>query len=274
MTLRHRTRAALCLSTLSTLSLVSGAWAGSSTYLFNNSLAAEEVGTPALTSVDPLGNNGFTTATVFGVSRPVFAWDGNRSPVAQQAGLLCDTSFLVDPTAYSVELVFKFTEDTGTWRRIIDTTGRLADTGFYVEPGDRLQVYNAVTGTSNFTTDEFHYITLTVGNDTVKAYFDGQLELTSSTDKLNILDPIVSLFVDNNLGGPAQTEFADGQIALFKISDGVLTDEEIDDIAEDPFEGTEPPPPAIPLPATALMALPVAALVGWGSRRLRKSDGA
>jgi hypothetical protein len=251
----------------------SAASAKTATFLFNNSLAAQEAGIPSLVSVDPLGGNGFESATVEGQTRPVFKWDGNRTPVAEQAGLLFDSSFLADPTSYTVELVFEFTEDTGSWRRIIDTTGRMADTGFYVEPADRLQVYNDVTGSSNFTTNEFHRVAMTVGNNTVKAYFDGNLELNSPTDKLNIVDPIISLFVDNNLGGPAQSEFADGRIAYLRITDGTLSDEEIADNADDPIgDGTVTPPAAVPLPAAALMFLPAAGIGLFAARRSRRKQ--
>jgi hypothetical protein len=249
------------------------------TYNFNNTLAADEAGAPALVSIDPLTNNGFETATVFGQSRTVFKWDGSRTPVDQQAGLTLDTTGVIaDPTSFSLEMVFEFTEDTGSWRRIFDTTGRLADTGFYVEPGDRLQVYNDVTGTTNFTTNEFHHIALTVGNNTVKAYFDGQLELNSPTDKLNIVSPIVSFFVDNNLGGPAQTEFADGRVALIKLTDGVLTDDQIGNDAEDPLgngggNGGGGGGTGIPLPAGAHLAIPLSAFAALVARRWSRVPG-
>src|SRR4051812_17915802 len=77
------------------------------TYRFNNTLAAEEAGAPLLVSVDPLNANDFETATVFGQQRPVFKWDGNASPVNEQAGLTLNTSGLVAPTSYTLELVFE-----------------------------------------------------------------------------------------------------------------------------------------------------------------------
>jgi hypothetical protein len=206
-----------------------GIWAArvdaGATYEFNNTLAAQEAGAPALVAVDPLAQNGFLTENVLGTNRPVYHWSGNNSPVNEQAGLLLNTTGVIaDPTLYSVEMIFKFTEDTGSWRSIMNTRGRMEDTAFYVEPGDRLQVYNDVTGTSIFSTGEYHYIALTVANNTVKAYFDGNLELNSPTDKLNIIDPTIAFFLDNNLGGPAETEFADGSIALLRIHDFLLTD--------------------------------------------------
>jgi len=257
--------------TVAIVASLSIAQAQTATFHFDNSLAAEEAGVPSLVSVDPLGQNGFETATVFGETRPVFRWDGNASPVAQQAGLTFDTAGLINPESYTLEMVFEFTQDTGSWRRIFDTTGRLADTGFYVEPGDRLQVYNDVTGSTNFTTNEFHYIAMTVANDSVKAYFDGNLELNSPTDKLNIQDSIVSFFIDNNLGGPAQAEFADGRVAFIRLTNGALGDEDIADRADDPFE--EPPPtptPVIPLPLAAWAFIPGAAVAAMLARHMRR----
>jgi hypothetical protein len=42
------------------------------TYLFNDTLAAEEAGVPALSSVVPLGRNGFEDAVVNGQNRRVY----------------------------------------------------------------------------------------------------------------------------------------------------------------------------------------------------------
>src|SRR5262249_4654619 len=114
------------------------------TYRFNNSLAAEEPGAPSLVSVDPLGRNGFEDATVDGVPTRVFHWQGTANPPTQQAGLTLDATGLVQYNNYSVELVFEFLEAAqagGGWRRVMDTQNRQSDNGFYVEPGNRLQVY-------------------------------------------------------------------------------------------------------------------------------------
>jgi hypothetical protein len=255
---------------LSALLAATSVFAGTVTYQFNNTLASDESGGPSLVSVDPLAKNGFTTANVFGSPRTVFQWTGNATPINQQAGLTLNTTGLLTPTSYTMELVFEFTQDTGTWRRIFDTTGRMADTGFYVEPGDRLQVYNDVTGTTLFTTNVFHYIALTVSNNSVKAYLDGKLELNSPTDKLNIQDPVVSYFIDNNLGGPAQTEFANGEVALIRMTDVALSDQEIASRGSNPFVVTTPPTPAVPLPAAALLFTPGAALAAFAARRMKR----
>lgn len=245
------------------------------TYLFNNALSAEEGGVPALTATDPLGLNGFENASVFGQNRTVYRWDGNSTP-SQQAGLTLDTTGLVSPNNYSVELVFAFTEDNGSWRRIVDTQNRQSDNGFYVEPGDRLQVYNVVTGSTLFTTNEFHHVVLTNfvsgGTQEVRAYLDGNLELTSNTDQLNLDNPnnpdnLLHLFLDNLVGG-GQGEFADGRISLFRLYEGVLTPQQVQQQSQNPFGS--PVAAAAPEPGSlALIALTGLPMVGALVRRRR-----
>ena len=202
-------------------------------YSFNDTLAANEASRPALISVDPLGLNGFETAAVHGVDQRVFRWRGDGRDPATNAGLKLDATGLVAYDNYSVELTFEFTELAafgGGWRRIIDTQNRQSDNGFYVEPGNALQVYPVATGTTTFTTPGFHDVVLTNfvigGVREVKAYLDGTLELTSDTDQLNLDNAnnpghLLHLFLDN-IAGPAQQEFANGRIASLRIFDGIV----------------------------------------------------
>ena len=115
-----------------------------------------------------------------------------------------------------------------------------------MEPGNALQVYPVVTGSTIFTTPGFHSVVLSnfvvSGTREVKAYLDGNLELTSDTDELNLDNVdnpghLLHFFLDN-LAGPAQQEFADGRIALLKVYDGVLV-----------------PTPTVPEPAPAVLLL-------------------
>jgi hypothetical protein len=203
-------------------------------YGFNNTLGADQTGVPSLVSVDPLGTNGFENATVNGNVQPVFHWQGNAAPPTQQAGLTLDTTGLVQYENYSLELVFEFLQPAqagGGWRRIVDTQNRQSDNGFYVDPGNHLQVYPVITGSTLFTTPGFHDVVLTnfvTGSQReVKAYLDGVLQLQSDTDQLNLDNAnnpghILSLFLDN-VAGPAQNEFADGRIASFRLYDGIIT---------------------------------------------------
>jgi hypothetical protein len=203
------------------------------TYRFNDSLAADEQGVPSLVAVDPLGTNSFEEATVKGVTQRVFHWRGSASPATSQAGLTLDATGLVPYDNYSIEMIFEFLEPAqagGGWRRIVDTQNRQSDNGFYVEPGNRLQVYPVVTGSTLFTTPGFHHVVLSNlinGNQReVKASLDGVLQLTSDTDQLNLDNSnnpghLISFFLDN-IAGPAQNEFADGRIAFLQIHSGIL----------------------------------------------------
>ena len=211
------------------------------TYNFNDSLLAEEASAPALLSVDPLLANIFETALVNGSSQRVFHWHGDGMDPANNAGLTLDATGLVAYDNYSLELTFEFLEAAQ-----FDTQSRQSDNGFYVEPGNALQVYPVVTGSTIFTTSGFHSVVLSnfvvSGTREVKAYLDGNLELTSDTDELNLDNVdnpghLLHFFLDN-LAGPAQQEFADGRIALLKVYDGVLV-----------------PTPTVPEPAPAVLLL-------------------
>jgi hypothetical protein len=227
-------------------------------YSFADTLAADGGSAPALVSIDPLALNRFEDALVNGVTQRVFRWDGSGSDPTLNAGLSLNATGLVQYDNYSVELTFEFLESAafgGGWRRIVDTQNRQSDNGFYVEPGNRLQVYPVVTGTTEFTTPGFHTVVLTNfvvgGVREVKAYLDGNLELTSDTDQLNLdnasnPDHLLHFFVDN-LADAAQQEFADGRIASLKIYDGILV--------------------PVPEPAPVALLLAGMAVLGWRLRR-------
>jgi hypothetical protein len=238
------------------------------TYLFNNDLNAEEAGAPSLVPTNPLGLNQFETATVFGQTRPVFHYNGNASPPNQQAGLTLDTTGLIPGNNYSVEMIFEFVEDPGLWRRILETQNRTSDNGFYLEPGDRLQIWDfgaLATGSTVFTTNVFHHVVLTTApSGVVKAYLNGNLELTTApTTVMNVsnADDLLHFFLDNNTGD----EFADGRIALARIYDGVLTDSEVANLALNPF------PAAVPEPGV-LTLLGIGAVGMWVASRWRRKS--
>lgn len=224
--------------------VLSPTWAeaqdAAATYLFNDTLQAEEPGVAALQPVDPLALNRFEDATVFGLQRRVFHFDGNADPPSQQGGLRLRTTGLVPGNNYSVEMVFAFFDRPGQWRRILDVQNRQADAGFYVNPGDHVDVFPSGSGSNIFTNNEFHHVVLTVANTgDVKAYLDGALELTVSTAAMNINNPsnpddLLNFFLDNLGGGPTD-EYSTGLVALIRLYADVLTDEQVAQLAGNPF---------------------------------------
>src|SRR5438045_3461663 len=83
------------------------------TYEFNNNFNADQAGAPALVPTDPTATSVFQNDTVLGASRPVWAFNGNASPPSQQAGLTLNTTGLVSPQSYSVDMVLLFSQGTG-----------------------------------------------------------------------------------------------------------------------------------------------------------------
>lgn len=123
------------------------------TYLFSNTLAAQQVGRPGLTATNPLSQNGFETANVFGQNRTVYHTSGTTT-TSEQAGLTLNTTGLLPSNTYSVEMVFSFSDRDSAWRRIIDVENRQSDNGFYVNPGNQLALF-PVTGGATFTNNEY-----------------------------------------------------------------------------------------------------------------------
>ena len=232
------------------------------TWNFSGTLTASEAGAPALTAIDPLGTNAFVTDTVFGVSQTVYQFNGNRTPVNEQAGLsVSTTGLLTVPNAYTVDIVFKFNADNGTWKSILNTSNRSSDNAFYVEPGNKLQVYPIGDGPDTFTFGEYHRISLTNnGAGHVTTYFDGAFQFDLLTTVMDFStygianpDNLLTFFADNVQGG-GQGEFASGSVALIRLYDGELSDDDVGGLPT----GRLPEPGTLLLTGLALVAVSAA----------------
>lgn len=259
--------AALCVAASLGWAATAAAQTPVATWSFNNTLGANEVGVPALGAIDPLGLNGFVTDTVFGVTQTVYKYDGNSFPPSEQAGLYLNTTGLLNnDDAYSVDIVFKIDASQSSWKSIFGVSNRTSDNAFYVEPGDKLQVYPVGDGPTTFTFGEYHHVTLTNdGADHLTSYLDGiyQFNLTSTVMNFSTYaaanpDRLIHFFADNLIAG-GQGEFSDGHVARIRLYDTVLSDSEVSTIA------------AIPEPETYAMMLAGLGLMAVAVRRRRQA---
>ena len=211
------------------------------TYRFDDTLAACEPDAPPLVAIDPANADLFATEDVNGRTRRVYRWTGSPAPASAQAGLKLDTAGLLPRNNYTVEMLFRFTEDNNSYRSIIHTGNRVGDQSLYVNPADGIMVYPLGVGPKPFVTGTFHHVALTVAPDgTVTTWLDGELQRTETTSILNISEAdLLHFFVDNDQG-PAQTEYVDGEIALLRVYEGVLPPNRIAAQAAYPFGPGEP----------------------------------
>lgn len=223
---------------LSAASIVAAAPVAVATYDFDDgTLNADEAGVSALTAIDPLGQNAFITDNVLGTTKTVYRFDGNKGPVNEQAGLSMNTTGLIAGNAYSVDIVFSFDANDATWERILDASNRSSDNGFYVEPGNKLQIYPVGNGPNFWTFGQYHRVTLTNdGSGHVTAYLDGafQFDLTTSVMDFTTYgasnpDHLLVFFADNLVGG-GQQEFVDGKVSLIRLYNLELSNVDVGNI--------------------------------------------
>ena len=220
-------------------------WAGAATpvatYQFNNTFAANEAGKPALTPTDPTLKSLFVPNTVLGSTRTVWEFNGSASPPTQQAGVTAATMGLINPQSYSVDMVLELLSNDNAWRRLIDVENRQSDAGFYVNPGNTLAIFPVSGSTAAWTNGVYHHVVLTDNGTSVSGYLDGVSEFTTNTTIMNLdADPVnnpnrlMGFFLDNVAGG-GQGEWSNGRVSLIRLWDGVLTPQEAQTLANNPF---------------------------------------
>lgn len=212
------------------------------TYLFDGDLSALELGPPSLSAVDPYGLNSFSTDFIYSATRTTYVTDGDAGDDggggSLNAGLTLDTTGLAAVDEYSVDMVVKFDETAGIWRKLIDVYGLDEDNGFYIGPSGYLQLWNSGTnpsGTTFMSTDTYYHLALTVASDgTVKAYLDGieEVSLTGSSTFVRS-DPTMAFFLDEVNTG--YNEYTDVTVGLIRIWDRALSPGDVASLAGDPY---------------------------------------
>jgi hypothetical protein len=120
-------------------------------YEFNGNLSSSVGGAPNLLATDPLGTNSFGAG--------VYNWTGTKFPTTDRGGLTFDSTGLLNPTSYTVDLRFKFNEGANAWRRIVDVQNRQSDNGFYVNPSNNLDIFPVAGSTEAFSSGDYHDVT-------------------------------------------------------------------------------------------------------------------
>lgn len=231
-------------------------------YSFNGTLASTQPGGQSLGLIDPTGTSGFGVDTIFGQTRTVFNFNGTNAN-ADQSGLTYNAAGLLTPNSYSIALTLKFNERENAWRRIYDVTGRTSDSGFYVDPSNRLDVFPVSSSGVTFDSGVYRNVVLTVDGTTVSGYANGSQSFTIDTALLTIGSVPLTFFADNVAGG-GQGEWSSGSIAALRLYDGVLTAQEIASLNGDPFV---PETSAVPEPASWAMMIGGFGLIGAALRR-------
>lgn len=226
-------------------------------YGFNNTLNSSVAGAPALTVTDPHNTSGFGSDVVFGSNQTVYNFVGTNDN-AGQAGLSLSTAgLLTSNSVYTVEIVFKFTERENAWRRILDVQNRQSDNGFYVNPGNNLDVF-PIAGGAAFTNGVYHDVFLSANNGVVKFYLDGSAQATINSAVMNVdSNNLMNFFLDNIVAG-GQGEYSSGSVAAVRLYNVALGDNEI------------PPVPGIPEPETYALMLAGLGVVGAMARRRKQ----
>jgi Concanavalin A-like lectin/glucanases superfamily len=227
-------------------------------YQLQGNLASAVAGAPELTSLG--AGNRFVFETVDGVRRQVL-----RFPKGN--GLALSTAGLVDPRSYSVALLFRL-DDLERFRRILDFSNSTSDNGFYDYSGNAV-IYGSDGGPTRggIVFDEsyaqvvFTSAPATDSSQRVVAYVNGAEVVAATASKDFDLSPGTLRLFQDNTSGPAGGEESAGALACLLVYDGVLSADEVDQLAAEP--ALCPAPRPTPRQAKAFAT---------GKPKLRNSD--
>ena len=196
------------------------------TYQFNNTLVADQPNAPALT---PLNSGSFVAdSNVLGLTRTVYKRTSTSNASSAQSALRLDTTLLgLTANNYAVEIVFTFTDNlnSGSYRRVIDSydPSSLIDPGFYVGPGNTLNVYQGGphSGGTVLSDGTYYDVVLSVSPTGEQAYLNGILAVNYGGTPDQIQTHYLSFFLDEAY------EYGNGKVALIRVFNRALNGAEV-----------------------------------------------
>ncbi|MDX2038704.1 MAG: LamG-like jellyroll fold domain-containing protein [Isosphaeraceae bacterium] len=236
------------------------------TYQFQNSLAADQAGAPALT---PINSGAFVSDTVLGRTRTVYQRYSETNAPASQSALRLDTAPLsLTSNNYAVEIVFTFTDNISGngWRRVVNSSdpSSMTEPGLHVDATNRLNIWQGIghAGGFSLSLSAYHHVVLSVSPLGEKAYLNGALAVNYAASTPDaIATHYLSFFQDNGF------EYANGRVALIRVFDAALSASEVSDL----YNGGDPfPASSVPEPSTILTAM-LSCVFGIGAALRRRS---
>lgn len=198
-------------------------------YQLQGDRTSEVAGAPELADLGT--GNRFAFEKVDGIRRQVLAFPKGN-------GLALDTTGLVDPSNYSVALVFRLAQTDG-FRRILDFSNSTSDNGFYNFFGKAVIYGPGAASRGIVFDDSYAQVVFTsaatgAGRQRVVAYVNGSEVVAASASKDFDLGAGTMRFFQDNTSGPAGGEESAGAVACVLVYDGALTAEEVGQVAADP----------------------------------------
>ncbi len=210
-------------------------------YRFQGNLASEVPGAPALTDIGQGNRFAFERINGLGRHQVLRFPEGN--------GLSLSTPGRVDPSNYSVMMVFRLA-DTHGYRRIVDLAGGTSDTGLYNLDG-RVALYGGRDGSDGsdgaVLTNSYTQVTLTNAAapgdaEQATAYVNGDQVATAKIAKgFDLSSGEMRFFRDNRVGAFPGEE-SSGAVSCILVFDGTLTANEVKQVGSDPLLCPAPKP--------------------------------
>jgi hypothetical protein len=227
-------RRAIVGALLAALILVGGADSAAAAtlraeYQFQGDLSSEIAAAPDLVDIGQGNGFAFEQINGLGLQQVLRFPEGN--------GLSLATTDLVDPSNYSVVVVFRLA-DTHGYRRILDFAGGVSDIGLYNLAG-RVALYGAHSNSKNVVLNSsYAQIALTNaavagGSEEVTAYLDGiEVAAGNAPEGFDLGSGQLRLFRDNT-SGAFPGEESSGAVSCVLVYDGALTANEVSQVAGD-----------------------------------------